>query len=183
LRRIRFSRRRLLREAAAPAVAAAIAVDPVSRAFAASGNGGPRHVGVITEPPEPRAATVDMKGGGVRDLVLADDAQVVHGWAGRVGDLTPFVVGEQVVVSGSQQGSSFVAAEVQSVYTPASGRIVADRGDGAIETSTGRLRLPAAVRTRANIGPIAPGASFSANVWTDPRNGERFVAAMRVARS
>jgi hypothetical protein len=146
------------------------AVDPNSAEF----------TGVLSSVSNPTTAAVRAHDGGTEFVSTADVCSIVHGWEGGVEDLTPFVVGEEVIVRGTRAQSRVIASEFASVYREMHGSLLEDLvGDRTIRTSAGEFHLPSVVLERSDVPDLRAGSRFVASVWINPETAEPFAAIIR----
>jgi hypothetical protein len=167
------TRRGALKKGAAASIAA-VAVASVPAKASAQPVLPNRHrirVGRLIRIDSPRTAAIVAPDKSVIQVVLSDSATIKRGLSGSVADLTPFVLGEEVVVIGAESGSVITASQVSSVYRSMTGKVLADNGAGFVSTTAGPLYLRPHIRARANVNRLAHGQKFSAETWDAPASG------------
>jgi len=124
-------------------------------------------------------AIVTLEATGVSQRVsLVPGAEVLHGRAGAVDDLSPFVPGESVVmrVSARDDAGAWQVEAFQSLFTGIT-TTVTDAGEGSdsIDTASGSMALAPAAQED---DPVDAGTTVKVTVWTDPDSGDRYANAV-----
>ena len=174
----RLTRREVLVRGVAASLLVALAGEGSAMASPAdlSSETGDLVTGTIARVTSPRSVALGLSDGGAVDVVLSNDAEVMRGHHGLVGDLSSFVPGDRVVATGERTDSTFLAGEFQTLYNELHGSVLHDDGN-TLTTSVGTLRVP--IDARGGSPNFEAGDEFSAGVWQDPTTADIIAVAVR----
>jgi hypothetical protein len=169
-----LSRRALIYRGATAVAVAAVGLEAVSGAAAASSPTGEQVVvGLFAGAESDRVGLLQpLDGGAITRVSLDPEAFVAHGADGVVEGLGTFLEGEKVIASGTAAGGDFVAIDFQSIYTCVAGIVETTEGSYRLKISSGEsLEIPAKVASLDAPSGLEDGSSYGATIWTNPDSG------------
>lgn len=130
--------------------------------------------GVLVGTDGSRRASVRLPDDSLVSVIVNDDANVVHGRAGLVTDLTDFVVGEGVVFEADEPvGDELRTSMFQSIVDALTTTITAGSEDEELSTSVGDF---VASENLDNENTASGRARVT--YWRDPADGTKYATAI-----